>query len=67
MINIMVSTQIRFLSQFLQTIHYSLSSNSCSIVDFVLRENKNVSELQSFGFLALNLFLLSISNILTEC
>lgn len=63
----MISTQIRFLAQFLQIIHYSLPSKSCSIADFVWRENKKVSELKSFGFLALNLGFLSISNILTDC
>lgn len=63
----MINTQIRFLAQFLQIIHYSLSSKSCSTVDFVLKEKKKVSEQKSFGFLELYLALLSISYILTHC
>lgn len=63
----MLNTQIRFLSQFLLIIHYSLSSNSYSRVDFLLKEKKEVSEPKSFGFLALYLFLLSITHILTHC
>jgi len=63
----MINTQIRFLAQFLRIIHCSLTSSSCSIVDFVLKVKKKLSKLKSFGVLALHLLSLGISHILTQC